>query len=298
MNKRGKSVDTTRLDIAEAGRRGWIHRDYIAHVFRWEHVFKMISHSKTLVGIPFKDIHILDIGCGHEAPLASTLFFNKLTHTGRAKGSYTGVDYGTIAPHPYVLNAVKKGSFKGRFLEKFDAAVDKLPRSCYDVIVCLEMLEHVEAYHAFQVLRRIHQLLPPSGVAFISTPCFDPKVGAADNHVCELSWHAINAFFQAAGLSPYTVHGTFASQKDYKPLLNMAQRELFERLNDYHDSNVVALIFAPLFPEVARNCLWRVKASGKRYPSELLKLTTSDGSSLHFSRDIARIQKDCKKDSA
>ena len=42
------------------------------------------------------------------------------------------------------------------------------------------------------------------------------------------------------------------------------EREMFDRLNEYYDSNLVSNIMAPLFPKYSRNCLWVLKKKSKK----------------------------------
>jgi len=285
-NERGKKIDTTFLSLDHAEERGFLHRDYLAHCLRWSHVTSYLNQSRR-----YQSHHVLDVGCGREAPLAKLLFSSRMTHT---TGSYTGVDYGKLERPSTIAEGPK---FKGQFLGKFDFAKDKLPRTSYDTIACFEMLEHVEPMHSFRTLQRIRQLLAKDGRAFISTPCYDPKMGAAANHVNEMSWLGLQALIEAAGLTIEAAYGTFASQKDYKKLMSPAQTEVFDQLNEYYDSNVLSCLMAPMFPKQARNCLWRL-TPGKPKPisKETLKqLQDPKHSNSHeWSSDLAKIQKEVK----
>ena len=53
--------------------------------------------------------------------------------------------------------------------------------------------------------------------------------------------------------------GTFASQRDYKHLLSDKGKEIFDKLSNYYDSNLVSVIFAPLVPQFSRNVIWKCK---------------------------------------
>lgn len=251
-NARGKAVDTTCLSLDHAEQRGFLHRDYLAHCLRWSHVVMYLNQMRR-----YQTHHVLDIGCGKEAPLPKLLFSSRMTHT---TGSYTGVDYGKLERPASIADT---GKFKGQFLGKFDFAKDKLPRKDFDTIVCFEMLEHVEPLHSFRTLQRIREVLKTNGLAFLSTPCYDQKMGAADNHVNEMTHFALKCLIQMAGLEIERVYGTFASQKDYKKLMDPCQTKVFNALNEYYDSNVVSCLMAPMFPEFSRNCLWRVKRGPK-----------------------------------
>jgi hypothetical protein len=120
--------------------------------------------------------------------------------------------------------------------------------------------------HSFEMLKAIKSLLADGGVAFLSTPCYDKHVGAAANHVNEMSYKALGAMIEEAGLAVDASYGTFASIRDYKDLLEeRGLTEVFDELREYYDVNYLATIFAPLFPERARNACWRVSKADLGY---------------------------------
>jgi len=252
MNAYGRSVDTTCLSTTGfLELRGVIARDYAAHCFRFSHVYRYLQHGKR-----HRTAHVLDVGCGREAPLPALMFASSLTHT---TGSYTAVDYGIINLPRYLQK--ERESFHATWLPKTDFITAVLPLPAYDVITFLEVVEHVEPLHAFRMLQRIRSLMPVDGAAFISTPCYDSHVGAAKNHVNEMTYDALRGLLGLAGLRIDYVRGTFASQKSYaKYLLDHPElKRIFDLGCEYYDSNVMACFMAPLLPpELARNCLWRL----------------------------------------
>ena len=56
---------------------------------------------------------------------------------------------------------------------------------------------------------------------------------------------------------------TFASQKDIEPVLYETGADkltmAYEFLKSYYDSNLLSVMFAPLFPRNSPNVLWEVK---------------------------------------
>lgn len=285
-NKRGKSIDTTYLSIAgQVAKKGFIHRDYLAHCLRYSHVAKFMNESHR-----YATAHVLDVGCGREVPLARLLYSMMMTHT---TGSYTGVDYGPV-PWPDVIQQDTK-KFKLKLLERADFSTVELPRKKFDVITSFEVLEHVEAIHCFKMLQRMRSVVSSDGTVFLSTPCYDQKVGAADNHVNEMSHDGFKALLLGAGFRVSNVWGTFASQKDYKKLLTEPQRLIFDQLSSYYDSNVVACLFAPLFPEQSRNCIWELKPSSVKAidQDDLKRLARPEhGSSVAWSKQLKQIAKE------
>lgn len=248
MNERGKSIDNTHLSIDMAEKRGFIHRDYIAHCLRWSHVMKHLG-KKAL----YKTVDILDIGCGKEVPLAKTMYSSRFIPT---SGSYTGIDVNRLE----VPEMFSSGKFPIRLIGNTDVCEYKQFGHKFGLITCFEVLEHVEPQHSFRILETIRNQLAEDGTAFISTPCYDPGTGAAANHVNEMSFAALYYMIDRSGFEIVNAYGTFASQRDIEHRFNAAQREVYEGLKEYYDSNYVATLMAPLFPAYSRNCLWELKA--------------------------------------
>jgi SAM-dependent methyltransferase len=204
----------------------------------------------------YKTAHVLDVGCGKDQPLARLLYTSKMNPT---TGTYTGVDYNKLEKHPMFHT----GKFPITLIDKTAFPDVTLPRDKYDVIVSFEVLEHVEPAHSYSMLKGMKERLADGGDIFISTPCYDAHVGAAGNHVNEMSYEALGAMIQHVGLAIVGVWGTFASQRDYKEHLKRdGHWELFEKLSAYYDSNYLATIFAPLYPALSRNCLWHLRKTG------------------------------------
>lgn len=249
-NERGKHIDNTHLSIDQAEARGFIHRDYIAHCLRWTHVAKYLQS-----GSRFKTAHILDIGCGKEVPLAKLLYSSRLIPE---TGSYTGLDYNALAVPAMFHTGKFPITLHGR--QTFpDTSEELLQGRAFDVVTCFEVLEHVEPAQVVRMLEAIATRLIPGGQAFLSTPCYDAAVGAAANHVNEMSYAGFGSLIERSGLTIQGVFGTFASIRDYKgDLEDLGLGATFEKLREYYDVNYLATIFAPLFPDRARNCLWVV----------------------------------------
>ncbi len=291
-NARGKAIDTTFLSLNRIPRYQNIHRDYIAHVIRWSYVLKYLRAQRR-----HQTFHVLDVGCGREAPLARTLFSNMMTHT---TGSYTGVDYGPVE-RPDSM-PVSDHNFKTIFHAHADfvKVTPKSLRPSYDVIVCFEMLEHVEPSHTFAVIRRMRSLCGPGTKVFLSTPCFDPKIGAAANHVNEMSYVALHTLLPVLGLQPVATFGTFASQRDYKDVMSDAERAVFASLSEYFLPEMLSCIFAPLFPAHSRNVIWELSpitpsVLAKNDLALLLRPDMHMSSSPLWARDIKKLAKELTK---
>lgn len=251
MNAFGKTVDKTYLSLKTATERGFIHRDYIAHCLRWSHVIKRLLERKT-----YETSRILDVGCGRELPLATTLYSSRLVPS-----AYYGVDVGPV--NDDALDRFHTGKFPITVYERtnlLDLTLDDLGGQRATHVTCFEVLEHVEPKMMLAMLDHIKTLLTPDGTAWFSTPCWD-VISCAKNHVNEMKYAALGRVFEDSGWTIEQVHGTFASIRDYQGLLNTVPGlpQIFDQLKSYYDVNYLATIFAPMFPANSRNCLWELR---------------------------------------
>ncbi len=102
-------------------------------------------------------------------------------------------------------------------------------------------------------------------ILLLSTPVYDSSVGAAKNHIInneigEYEYNELKNHLEQIGFDILKTWGTFASQKDYKKLMqNTPLESIYNRLHEYFDSDILSNIMAPLFPEQSRNVMWKCK---------------------------------------
>jgi len=248
-----REIDKTCLSANQADERGIIHRDLIAHAFRWSHVIKFLSSSKYK-----HKVNVLDIGCGREVPLARSLYSNRFAPT-----QYVGIDAGPLkVPEMLDRESVKWLKLVGNVdvsnYESLCAVVSDMDERVPLVIVCFEMLEHVSPQKCRAVLNNLWLFAmeyAKSVTFFFSTPCWNGS--AAENHINEMTFEAFGTLLEDLQYNIDAMYGTFASQADYKDLMSQELRNAYERLSEYYESNVLSIIFAPLFPHRSRNCLWQ-----------------------------------------
>jgi len=246
-----RELDKTHLSIDQAEERGFIHRDYIAHCLRWSHVCKYMSIKNK-----YKTARILEVGCGKEIPLLKTLYTSRMS-----PAHYTGYDLNIVNPPilPKIIN--KMGADNIHIHDETDFSLEAVPLEVVPtVIVCFEVLEHVSPSKCLDILATFYTIMAEDTIAFISTPCYNGK--AAANHINEMTYQAFGSVLEAQGFEIIDHWGTFASQSDLKKdilIMDHEQWSLFDLLKEYYDSNFLATVFAPLFPEASRNVLWKVK---------------------------------------
>ena len=245
-NKLG--YNTTQLTPQDAFNRHIYHRDMLAHYFRWSHVLKNARIGQT----------ILDFGCG-TGEMLEVFYRNRY----RPK-KYLGLDIRTKTINE---NKEKFANLDFAEFKQVDLCQKELDLGqTFDVITCFEVMEHIGHENADNFLDNIAYHCRPDTTVYLSTPNYDPSVGAAENHMLgpDREVGEWDHFELQKKLSEYFTiekkYGTFASIKDYKEDLVGWRKEAFEELKKYYDTNMLAVMMAPMIPaEHARNCLWVLK---------------------------------------
>jgi len=250
-NAHGKEVDKTYLSVDNAESRGFIHRDYIAHCLRWSHVCKRLMRRSA-----YKKAVVLDIGCGKELPLAKLLYSSRMFPY-----LYYGIDAGKIDNFNFGKYDDAVALYEQEDFAKTWETINQLlveDETPLTHVVCFEVLEHVEPKHCIKILRAIRKMCTDDTEVLISTPNWNGR-DTAGNHVNEIRWHVLYLILNRLGFHVEDCYGTFASQTDYKHLLTIEERTIFNQLSEYYDSDLVSCLFAPLYPAESRNCLWILK---------------------------------------
>lgn len=250
-----KHYNTTDLDPENSFNRHIFHRDQFAHYLRWTHVLKEAKIGDT----------VCDFGCGSGA-LLEVFYRNKF----KCK-EYTGLDIRekTIAAAIEKYRMINWASFTVCDLTKDDYDYCLIAA---DKVCSFEVFEHVGKQNAQVFLKHFKECGHEDTTYYLSTPNYDPKVGAAGNHtydsgdgrgvaVQEHTYDEIYSHIVLAGFKIVKQFGTFASIKDYKPYMRDWQKKMFDALSEYYDSNLLSNMMAPLFPQYSRNTLWVLKQS-------------------------------------
>jgi len=248
-----KNYNTTDLDPQTTFERHVFHRDQFAHYLRWTHILKETKIGEIVV----------DFGCG-KGNLLEVFYRNKF----KCK-KYIGIDIRkkTIAGAREHFNMVKWAQFLDDDLikNKIDYSTFKADKVC-----SFEVIEHVGKQNVQKFLKNFMECGNKQAKYYLSTPNFDEKVGAAGNHtydsgdgkgiqVQEFGHQELQKHIEKAGFTVVNKFGTFASVKDYKPLMNDWQKKMFNAIKEYYDSNLVSNLMAPFFPEHSRNTIWVLK---------------------------------------
>lgn len=233
----------TELQPYPSMEREILHRDLIAHVLRWTNVL-----NRAEIGMK-----VLDFGCG-SGGLAETFYRNRFK-----PARFLGLEI-----RPKTVKELER-KFPWAEFETCDLTkpLPEKTKDTWDLICSLEVIEHVNKKNGQAFVDNLASVCSENTIVLLSTPNFDPKVGAADNHtydgaIQEYDHEELRALLESK-FEIVKRFGTFASKRDYFHLLTAPQKELWNQLHEYYDSNLMSILFAPLFPKESRNCLWEVK---------------------------------------
>ncbi len=235
--------NVTQLNIDKELEKHIFHPDRWAHLFRWTYVLKISKIGNR----------VLDFGCG-SGNLLELLYRNR-----HRCSEYLGIEYkkGMVEKCTEKWKAISWASFKQQDLTLLDFNYG----NNWDIIVSFELIEHISKKNGAQFLDNVKRHMNENTVFLLSTPCFNGK--AAKNHVIdgevgEFTYNEIKQLLSERFIIE-DCWGTFGSQREYIPYMNDWQKKYFEKAKEYYDSTVLSIIMAPLFPEHARNVIWRCK---------------------------------------
>lgn len=253
---RKHQYNTTQLEPLIAMERGIMHRDMNAHIFRWTHVLKNAKIGEVIV----------DFGAG-KCNLLEVMYRNRYKPK-----KYIALEF-SQADVDFAKDKFEKVKFPIE-IHKEDIIKPRLDFTKFqaDKVVSFEVAEHVGRQNVPKFLENFKKCGKPGATYYLSTPNYDPSVGAAGNHtydsgdgrgvdVQEIDHFELQEMILEAGFKIVNKFGTFASQRDYKESLNDWQKKMYEELSKYYDSNMLSNLMAPVIePELARNTLWVLEA--------------------------------------
>jgi 2-polyprenyl-3-methyl-5-hydroxy-6-metoxy-1,4-benzoquinol methylase len=217
----------------------YVHRDYAAHWFRWQHAVRFIRSG----------MRVLDIGCGQDQMMVRVLCHSLTT----VPALYVGVDLNKLDKKTEIAwtRILDEFDFTKRYKELY-----RMDGAGYDVITCFEVIEHMPKAQGMKLLAGIRECLALDGVALLSTPVYNEKHMAA-NHLHEYRFEELKESIEKAGLTVDRVVGTFMTSQAVKKVATKEHRALLELLHEtWFSWEVLACFLAPLYPEQASNCCW------------------------------------------
>jgi len=248
-SKYGGKLNLTLCDPFElCEKRKRIHRDYLAHLFRFYFVGRLIKRG----------MKILDVGAGVGA-LAETLYRNMLKPEHyvavEIKDSFVQKLQDLAAKVNFRFDIIQADVRKSLFATGF--------HEYFDVVCCFEVIEHFESYwdkpeYLTNVLEQMKYAVKPEGVILLSTPNYNGK-SKAKNHIYEYTEKELDTIFWEHALQVEKKFGTFMSlgrPKQAKQILSKCEYEVYSKLYEYYNSSILSVMFAPLHPSESRNILW------------------------------------------
>lgn len=238
----------TQLTPQQEFERHIYHRDQFAHYLRWSHILKIAKRGQS----------ILDFGCG-SGEMLEVFYRNKYR-----PAQYLGLD---IREKAIKDNQEKFAKVDFAEFKQMDLCDEIDLGQTFDIITCFEVMEHIGHDNADDFLDNIAYHCDGNTRVYLSTPNYDEKVGAANNHLLgpDKEIGEWDHFELQEKLSEYfdieAKYGTFASITHYKDEIATDWRQvMFDELKKYYDSNLISVIMAPLVDaSKARNCLWVLK---------------------------------------
>lgn len=242
----------TRLDIAGEFSKYRFGRDQLAHVSRYLFIAEWIIKEAKRLGYPLR---VLDVGCG-DIYVARVLVASFRAKKSDVVSRYMGFDIDdkslakTRKSLPASMNIeLACGDITDNGLSHFE---DK----SFDVVICTEVIEHIQPELVEGLLREIKRL---ANRAIISTPNFAGGTGSIpQDHVKEWNYVELVALMQRCGLEVKRHIGVFCNLNRVKALCksNDRLRHLYEFLEPRMDSDFLSICLARFVGTEAQNIMY------------------------------------------
>jgi len=237
--REAREFDTTYL----TGDTHMVHRDYLAHAFRWGFAHRLCK-GKT----------VLDAGCGPEWNLGRVLQVHG--NMGIRATKYVGVDLSEKLPERRTkLYDLWPGT---NIVESWGILLDHY--GTFDVVASFEVIEHMGEEQGARYLAGLREL-SRGGLLLLSTPLNNGR-RSARNHVHEYSCAGLDHALHSAGFEVVRRFGTFGDVRSLANAINgpeerqKAHRRTWEELREYYSDDVMATFLAPLYPDACKNVMW------------------------------------------
>lgn len=156
--------------------------------------------------IPSKKLSILDLGIGQG-------YLEELLTKRPIKYKFYGIDIS-----PYAISRAKK-MFKGKFILDDVLTVNKyFNHEKFDVVVAIELLEHISPGNVFSLYNKIFSILNPSGIFILSIPINEGLEFMNENpnaHIRDYSQELITHELELNGFIINKIHKIYAFEHYY-----------------------------------------------------------------------------------
>lgn len=249
-------TDDGRFDRSHlAPEKAWrIGRDYLAHCIRYGFPMKVVKEHFGA------GVRIMEMGCGKLIPLFRTLTCDHSAVKFYKPSKYCAVDLNSIQYHPRV------DGIETAILSKCNAVDEpqKVPDWVFDMVVSFEVLEHMDKADGERFLdgmvryaRRKPEAGEGDGMILLSTPVNGGFI--AKNHIYEWQRSELRRAFEKRGCEVLAEYGTFSNLRELDEAMDDTEREVWNRMSEYHSPHVLSCIFSAMHPEAARNIAWKVR---------------------------------------
>lgn len=266
----GTSIDGEREKKIEANDFSFTHDDSAASVFSnlgkvcymssWQqsNILRYITVSMALLNNRNsedpKNQTVVDVGCSEGSFLQ--FWYNNMQVPGKQKLHYTGIEV--------VEESISKAKkqFNGRDNIKFVQAdmmktrLKDIHPQAADVVLLLEVIEHVGLDSARDLLNDAFSTLRPGGIICISSPNPQKQLGQQfvwiDNHLYEFSLPEMKQEIADAGFEICDVTGWYADLPTLKREFSEEQEKMYAQFKLLGPQMATSLM-AHLMPEFAKH---------------------------------------------
>ncbi len=222
-------------------------------------VYNILKHVKT------NNMNVLDVGC-------DDAWIRKAIHNGTyvSGTNYLGldIDHGKLVR---ASNSIPKINNPALFVvQDLHNGLPFIKNNSVDLLLAMEVFEHIHPENALQVAEEFARILQPSGLLYLTMPHYDPSQwyvpkkhlkehGKIPYHHKEYTIPEFKKICWEAGMEVFKVSGWFSDSRRLKAALPPDVREVYDHLVDIMGTQIPTQVIGQLYPEVAGSVTYYVR---------------------------------------
>lgn len=241
----------TRLSVAEEFSHYRFGRDALAHASRYLYVCEQLVALAKSLG----PLRVLDIGCG-DAYIARVLQASFAVRKRDVLHRYVGLDIDDVRLARTEETLPRSFAAELVCADVTDGGLAGFGNNEFDVVVCMEVIEHLQPVHVPVLLREVRRI---SRRAYISTPNFAGGTGKLpEDHIKEWTVSELARAFADAGIRVERSVGVFSNLNKVQALAKKDRglQATLDFLSERMDSHLLSLVMARFIGARAQNVLY------------------------------------------
>jgi len=218
----------------------------------WAAAFRIYN---ALRYVNTSQMNVLELGC--DVAFLREMIHRGTYHTGT---NYVGLDI-KLAPLRYSSSRMPNCNNPAVYVvHDLYNPMDIVVPNSVDLVVAMEVIEHLEEKYGIATMKDIYHKLRPGGIAFISIPNYDPSLWYVEKkhrhtgfpfHHKEYTVEEFQGICRSIGFTIEDTYGWVSDRRRMLTVMSKEDKKVFDKLTKIMGNQIPTQIFGQLYPQVA-----------------------------------------------